>query len=129
MPHDKTVCIIGRCIDDIDGGGTREILKRAPYKTGNNPNGINMLNLNRMEWNLEKNLNWLKEAIDLEHHIRFVSNPMDPRNWFNSKGCHTILWHEFQLILSLTTKGDIYLNFGNYNQTVRQLANRKGRLL
>ncbi len=72
---DKTTTLVGKFKDPTDGQGIHKIKETGLYNYGENKGGFNILD--DTEWTLEKNLEWLNEAISRNDIIRVVS---DPRN-------------------------------------------------
>jgi hypothetical protein len=87
---DKTTTVVGKWIDNIDGGGTKEIIESGLSKSGRNDGGINALSeAPDPSWNNQQiwdNINepWLDEAIDNGDVIRVVSNPLNKNNIFSN---------------------------------------------
>ena len=84
MTQDKTTAIFGRFNDPVHGGGTSEFINTTNpiYQTGENINGIALLNLD--DWTWLKNKKWIIESDQRADIIRFISDPTDPINIYKN---------------------------------------------
>lgn len=77
--HDvKTTTVLGRYIDEVNGGGTRVVKTSKVYNYGENPGGVNMLDDPKWTWEINKE--WLNKAVERGDIIRLVSDPNNAKN-------------------------------------------------
>ena len=84
MVEGKTTAVFGRFKDPIHGSGTIEFIDTATplYKGAENPNGLNILNIE--EWTWAQNRSWVIESAERGDIIRFISDPTNPANIFKN---------------------------------------------
>lgn len=84
----KTTTVIGKLTDNVNGGGTSEIIESGLSKSGKNDGGLNALNadpsgnLSKDELWRQINEPWLREATLRGDVIRVVSDPQKIENVF-----------------------------------------------
>ncbi len=90
-PLDRTVTVIGKFHSNVPKQGTWYLLPDLKlFKMGNNPGGINLLNI-PVGFTWEKNRIWLTEATQRGDLIRIISDPADNHTiWKN--GINTGNW-------------------------------------
>lgn len=83
----KTTTVIGKWVDNVNGGGTRDIIESGLSKSGENLGGINALSFDGsgmtelQQWAV--NRQWLDDAISRGDDIRAISNPNIAENLVN----------------------------------------------
>ncbi|WP_298894086.1 hypothetical protein [uncultured Psychroserpens sp.] len=82
----KTTTVIGKWVDNVDGGGTSKVINSGLSKSGENVGGINALSFDgsgmteAQQWLV--NQQWLDDAIVRGDDIRVISNPLENINKF-----------------------------------------------
>lgn len=103
MVEGKTTAVFGRFNDPIDGGGTSVFIQNPNkvYVVGENPNGLNILNL--PDWTWEKNKAWVIESANRGDIIRFTSDPINPATIYKNgiSGAKTVTGLEVETLESL----------------------------
>jgi len=95
----KTTTIVGRFVDNIDGGGITVIKDSKLWKYGENPSGVNILNDPNWTWQI--NSQWLTNAANRGDVIRVVSDPTNVNHiWVDGivNGIRTTFGREVELL-------------------------------
>src|SRR5690606_14273698 len=80
----KTVTVIGKYRDAVDGGGIRIIRENKLYEYGENLGGVNILDDPGWTWDI--NEKWLREAVARNDIIRVISDPREAENLWSTVG-------------------------------------------
>lgn len=82
----KTTTVIGKYIDNVNGGGTKDVIESGLSKSGRNDGGLNALsepvNPNWTDQQIWDNVNapWVDDAIANSDIIKVISNPLNKTN-------------------------------------------------
>jgi len=99
----KTTTLLGRFKDTENGYGTGEFILNRPgeFKTGENPGGLNVLNIKNWTWTRTRA--WIWDAMIRGDNIRFISDPTSKKNIFRNGtgGEKTVTGQEIELLQNL----------------------------